>query len=527
MKKLSDLQNSIMQVYITLAKELRSFPTRSDLHGVGISRDKIRQAFVSLENLKTIAANEHPELMDVIIDKIFISQEYIDAFETSLKQYNRFVITTAVGGGVVDTKFLKSIKSYCKKNKAELLVLMCEDPSSNNKFILPEGLETGQIVFADVSLNDNVMVNTIKLSAKFIDPVTGLSRLGKRTGSFIYASPKQRLKFTPTANQKLPHALMTTGAITLPNYDTKHYLSARTAKIAEHDHVVGAIIVEIQDNEIFHFRQIQAEKDTGYFVDLGVYYKGNKTTKIRPKVTLGDWHSGETDELAKRASFELIELVKPTSIFIGDGFNGKSINHHEKSRKVTRAISMRNRTLTLADELLVFAGDLAYLKERTDEVVIVKSNHDMFLDEILEDGRFIHDPMNYGICAKLASAMIDGHNPLQYAVEELFKLSKDKLKWLNLDEDYIFAGIQLGAHGHRGPNGTRGSLSNLEESYGKCVVGHSHVPGILRGAYQVGTLSHLRVGYNHGASSWFHTNCLIYPNGSRQLINIIDGSWRL
>jgi hypothetical protein len=244
-------------------------------------------------------------------------------------------------------------------------------------------------------------------------------------------------------------------------------------------------------------------------------------------MVFGDWHSGETDPVAKKATKEMVDLVRPTSIFIGDGFDGKSINHHERNKKVARAISMENGTLSLRDELQQFGKDLKELQTWTDEVVVVKSNHDVFLDEILEDGRYIHDPVNYKACAILAAAMIEGEDPLRFAVEDWFSFDTSKVRWMALDEDYIFAGIQLGAHGHRGPNGTRGNIKNLEAAYGNCVIGHSHTPGILRGAYQVGTLSHLRVGYNHGASSWFHTNCMIYENGARQLINIIDGDWRL
>lgn len=30
-----------------------------------------------------------------------------------------------------------------------------------------------------------------------------------------------------------------------------------------------------------------------------------------------------------------------------------------------------------------------------------------------------------------------------------------------------------------------------------------------------------------GASSWLNTHCLLYANGKRSLINVIDGEWRL
>ena len=525
--KLSKAQQSILTAYVKLAKEKRYFPSRTDLFRAGISRDKIRHSFSSLQHLKELVIEQNPDLSKIIIDQSLITPEAIQELNDELSKYRGFVITTAVGGAPVHKKFLKSLKAYCDRNGYKLLILMCEDPASANKFVLPRGLETEQIVFTDVRLNNNVFISTIKLPAKMFDPSTSLSRIGQRSGSFIYASPKQRLKFSPVANQRLPHALMTTGAITLPNYKTEHYLSERTAYIASHDHVLGAIIVEIQDDEIFHFRQVQAEPNTGYFVDLGTYYKGNDIAKLRPKILFGDWHSGETDPVAKQASKELVDLVNPTSILVSDTFNGKSISHHEKNKRVSRARNMEAGLLSLEDELKGLAKDFVELQTWADELVIVKSNHDEFLDEILEDGRFVNDPLNYRVCARLASAMIEGHDPLKYAIEELLQTDTTKMRWLSLDEDYIFAGVQMGAHGHKGPNGVRGNLKNLESAYGNCMIGHSHTPGILYGAWQVGTLSFLRVGYNHGASSWFHTNGLVYENGARQLVNIIDGAWRI
>ncbi len=89
------------------------------------------------------------------------------------------------------------------------------------------------------------------------------------------------------------------------------------------------------------------------------------------------------------------------------------------------------------------------------------------------------------------------------------------------------ADIELGAHGDKGANGARGSLLAMENAYGNSVSGHSHTPEILRGAWQVGTTSLLKLEYVKGPSSWMHTSCLVYPNGSRQLINAINGLWRL
>ena len=67
----------------------------------------------------------------------------------------------------------------------------------------------------------------------------------------------------------------------------------------------------------------------------------------------------------------------------------------------------------------------------------------------------------------------------------------------------------------------------MEKSYGLSVTGHAHGPEILRGAYQNGTMSKLKLSYNEGPSDWVHANTVVYANGMRQLINSFEGDWRL
>ena len=104
---------------------------------------------------------------------------------------------------------------------------------------------------------------------------------------------------------------------------------------------------------------------------------------------------------------------------------------------------------------------------------------------------------------------------------------KSRIIWWGQDEDYRYAGVQLAAHGDQGPNGGKGNIKNQEEAHGDCIVGHSHTPGIYRGAYQVGTSTYRKLKYSKGPSSWMQTHCLLYPNGARQLVNFIDGLFHL
>lgn len=59
------------------------------------------------------------------------------------------------------------------------------------------------------------------------------------------------------------------------------------------------------------------------------------------------------------------------------------------------------------------------------------------------------------------------------------------------------------------------------------LTSNSHTPGIEGGAYQVGTSSELKLEYTRGPSSWLNCHCLIYGNGKRTMIFIVDGKWKL
>lgn len=527
-KKLNERQEEILKAYLKLAKANKSHPSLVDLKKVGVTRSGVRESFDTLSGLRDYAKKNHPEALAGIIDyELFTPSEFKRLKET-VGSYKRFVITSAVQGCAAHKGFYKSLKSYCEKNDALLLVMLCKDPAAAVGDTLDPLLNQEEIIFENIGLNDNIFCNSIKLSAKHIDPLTGLSRLGQRDGSFIYASPKQRLKMVPTSNTKPPVAIMTTGAVTVPNYKTERYLSDRTGVIAHNDHVLGAIVVEIQDDTYFHFRQLQADRQ-GSFADLDRYYQGDSASKMRPEaLVLGDWHSGETDQTAAKATFDMITTLRPRRIIIHDGFNARAISHHEERNKILRAQRANEGELNLAKELQDYARDLdvfANLIPDLEEIIVVKSNHDEHLDRYLTEGRYLEDPSNHALSLRLAAVMVEGGDPVKAGVE-MMGLKSKKIRWLNRDEDFKIARVELGAHGDMGANGARGSLRAMENAYGNSISGHSHTAEILRGAWQVGTLSKLKLAYNRGPSSWTHTNCVLHRNGGRQLLSIFNGRWR-
>ena len=143
------------------------------------------------------------------------------------------------------------------------------------------------------------------------------------------------------------------------------------------------------------------------------------------------------------------------------------------------------------------------------------------------------DAINFYFSLDLVKKLVEEEDPLKYMIEKVLDLKADaNIVWLKRDEDYNIYGSECGSHGDLGSNGARGSLAAIEKAYNRAVVGHSHTAGIHRQVYQVGTSSDLKLDYNRGSSSWTQSMALIYPNGSRQLINIVprkDGSlgWRI
>lgn len=520
----------IEETYLVYLEKNNKVPILQDLIDLGVAKYWITKTFGNFNNLHSHILKEFPKSCKYLFNEsYFTTHKYISETRKIMSNYSNFVITTAVSDKRVDQDFLASIKNYCKRNNALLLVLPCEDvasrkseytweldPSLNNKFT--------RVVSADTYLNKNFYISSIMMSAKQINPLTGLDRLAKGKGSMIAASPKQFLKYIPTSQEKLPHALMTPGAITLGNYSTDLTMSKRTSYLAEFDHTMGAIVVEIMDKERFFFRQVQTD-ETGIFTDLSTsYYPNGSVSKQEGVIAVfGDSHASYHDPIVKKAQHDLCEKLNVTDIVMHDVFDGSSISHHDAGKPMLKAAKAHKKKTSLVKE---GEDTVKYINSFANKYVchMIRSNHDEVLNRYIVEGRFLFDPENCYKALDLAKKYIEGKDIFRDFMEELGV--SDNVVWVKRDTDYKLYGIELGNHGDLGANGSRGSITSIEKCYSDCVIGHSHTAGILRGVYQVGTSSLMKLSYNRGPSSWTHTTCLIYPDGTRQLINFIDGKWR-
>lgn len=542
-RKKKETQDKIINGYVYFVDENKYLPTFDDLKDLGLAQRTIHTHFGNLDGLDAAARKSAPKVFKKVIDEYSFTDEQFNQLKDEVNTYKRFVVTTAVTGCDIHKPALEAVKNYCKRKNAKLLVLPCSDPASRrgrSKWQLDSHIDKNSVVFRDLNLNNKFFLSTIKLSAKHINPLTGLSRIGQMNGSFCYASPKQSLEYVAcSASKKIPRALMTTGAITKAQYNSDLYMSGRTAYIAEHDHKLGAIVVEIKDDKQFYFRTIEFEAKNGSFYDIdckyyadGSIYKYNGKDHTADLFQFGDYHVGDTDPMAKAVGKAVCDRIRPKYITVEDFFNGHSINHHEMGKLLSEAKKVELGYHDLDVELKANADELQEIMnwKNHGQLIVKYGNHEDFLYRYLNNGNFTKDKVNFKRAVNVADAILnyDWRNPFEYCMREVFELGDtDKIKFLQDEDDsFVVNGIENGVHGHLGPNGTRGgSLPAMEKSYGSVNIGHTHTAGIWRNVFRVGTTSYLKVSYNKGPGSWTQTHLIQHPNGSRQLINCINGEY--
>lgn len=533
------MKDRIMNDFLRMTQQRKYVPTSSEFHQhSNFNRDTVARYYGSFDGLVEKARVDDPDVFENIIDESSFNDKSFAELRDTVADHRVFVITSAVTGRDPFEPALKAVQSYCKHNEAALLILPCSDPAaqkeSKAKWQLSHKLPKESIVFKDLPLNDNVMLSTIKMSAKQLQPLTGLKRIGKRGGTTIVASPKQFLEYNTITNKKqIPRGLVSTGAITKADYRTEMYMSERLAYLAEADHVYGGIIIEVKNNKIFHMRNFRIDPKSGAFCDIDTKYHPNgKIEKVTAElVQIPDYHVLSTDPVAKQVAKDIVEAVKPDYMTLEDFFDGITINPHERHNFVSKSKNVMKNLDKLDFELRANANELNELCGWPVKKIIMKyGNHEDFLRRYIADGAFMDDPQNKILAMKLNIAMEDqGKMPFEYAMRELYGLKDpDKIKFLTINDSFMVNGIENGAHGHLGKGGSRNpGMAGLEECYGPGNFGHNHSAAIWRDVFRVGTLTHLQLSYNDGPSSWTQTILIQHRDGARQLINNIMGEFRL
>ena len=354
--------------------------------------------------------------------------------------------------------------------------------------------------------------------------------------STIIPHAKIDLKSIPSGKHESVKLMFSTGTVGKLNYIQK-----RVGIKAEHHHCYGALLVEINDKGQWWCRQINADSK-GRLFDLDVVVDQGKAKSASghvESVTWGDIHLEDVDPVIRKLAWGkggILDSLKPNSQVMGDLVDPPRSYHNMRDPHVMFEQHVRGRESMgdMCDRIVGFVNEESYRDWCT--TIVANSNHDNMVDKWLREADYRLDPVNalFFLETQLAkykaiAAADEGFLTVENAMRN--RGCRKEVRWLREDESVIICkdakgGIEIGAHGHLGPNGSRGSAANLARMSRRMNRGHSHVADITSGVYTAGTFSKLDLGYNSGPSSWSHSFVVTYTNGKRQIITVYDGKWR-
>lgn len=365
-------------------------------------------------------------------------------------------------------------------------------------------------------------------------PLTGLDNY---TGirSSVFPHPKVAMESVATSKHEPAKFLYTTGAVTEPNY-----IKRKAGLKAEFHHVIGALVVEIDEQGDWFTRQINAESD-GTFYDLNARVSNGKITEGHSveAINWGDIHVHHLEDWMKELCWGrdgIIDRLRPRYQFMHDTLDFQARSHHDVKdphEMFEKYVKGKDNVEEELKQVVQFIRDTA---RGYCETVIVESNHDNAYLRWVKEASHKNDPPNalFLLRSQLRSyeAMErreEGFHLFGWALRELGL--KEHAVFLDEDDSFIICkdsgdGIEQALHGHRGPNGSRGSASGFKRMGRRMTIGHGHAGYIMDGVYAAPVLGALDQGYNIGPSNWSQGLVVTYENAKRAQITIRNRKWR-
>ena len=452
-------------------------------------------------------------------------------FDESKKYY---LVTWAQNNTPIHTKFFKNLLAYANFLNAGIHVIpgRYKNPTSIFSATNEDWWVSELEPYLDATRNDianNItLFGDIKIQPTATNPMSDLQGLCYTT-SCIFGSPKVQLQSIPVLPGNKPRIMLTTGACTV-----KNYTDSKAGKKGEFHHTYGAVIVEVKNEETVFFRQITA-KNNGDFNDL--YWnvsngEVSRNDKIEA-IVYGDIHAGQHDETVMDTTKNLIlDKLNPNHIVLHDVFSGQSINPHENKDPFLQFGKQMAGIDDLGKEIKLMMDLLGQFdKYENSKIVIVRSNHDDFLDRWLKNEDWKKQPTfkNSRLYMKLSDMLLSQYENDPYDVKgvipELINNIYPRFITLGLRDSYVVNGFELGMHGHLGVNGAKGGAESFRKLNTKMISAHTHSTFRKDGLLICGTSTYLRLNYTDGPSSWTQGHVIIDNYGKAQTILFFNGEF--
>lgn len=400
-------------------------------------------------------------------------------------------------------------------------------------------------------VHENEWLGPLMFAAKMnilptaVKPLSGLETYS-RGAHCIFPHAKRQLVSVPAIQGQHPAMVQTSATCTVPNYIEK-----KAGLKAEFHHAVGCTIVEVDDQGRVFTRQIDAAND-GTIQDLDVVVRNGKVTtgnrveqitwgdihreKLDPTVAMACWGLDlETDEIVTEDT--MFHTLKPRHQAFHDLLDFMARNHHNRGSHQFLFEMIQGGTDSV--EAGIRSCALFLRRTATDwcKSMVVPSNHNDALPRWLREADPRQDPKNLRTWCHLNdrqyTAIEEGDEDfdvIRYAMALHDEQGLEDIAFPPRNGSYVVCqehgGIECAMHGDQGPNGARGTATNLVKVATRMNVGHAHSASILDGVYVAGLSGLLDQGYNSGPSGWSHTHIVTYGSSKRTLVTLIDGKWR-
>lgn len=470
-----------------------------------------------------------------------------------------FILSGAQDESKVHEGFMDNLEAYAKYlGSCEILIggFTYNKSIHDDRDPRPQSKKTQPVHFHErvrpylthdqIELGENVVfcgeMNTLPTA---VNPLSGFETYTRDKWG-IFPHTKVQLQSIATAKNSLTKQLMSTGAVTKPNYVQK-----KAGIKASFHHVIGAVLVELCDDGSFFCRHLLADghDDTeGGFYDLDRRVENGKVTEGHrvEGITYGDIHHEKIDELVaattwgysprgkvKSKDTPLLDYLKPKHQFFHDLSDFSARNHHNIKDPHFLFTTHVHSTANVEEAMVATSKFMEETRRDWCRSVVVQSNHDNALLKWLKTADYTIDPENavFFLRTQLAyyEALSRGISEPPIFADVLKGYSDDELQGVMFvaeDDSYRICGdIECAMHGHLGANGSRGSAKQYTKMGAKSNTGHTHSPQIVDGAYVSGVSGSLCMGYNKGLSSWAHAHTITYANGKRTIMTMMHGRW--
>lgn len=462
-----------------------------------------------------------------------------------------FIFSSAQNGTEIHEEFLDNLEAYADYLGAEIHIsgftynkALFEDHSkkvadfhprvkpylANHQFDI-----VGKLMFCGEQ-------NTLPTAT---DPLSGFEAY-TRSKWGIFPHPRVQMKSIATMFRAPPKIIMTTGAVTRRNYIKK-----KAGFKAEFHHVIGALLVEVDDDGDFFCRHLIAEKD-GSFQDLTIRVDDGEVTdghrveaitwgdvhaeRLDPRVTQGSW--GLDRKLQLVFDDNMLSVLSPKYQFFHDVLDFRRRNHHNIGDPHFMFEMWVRGTERVEEEIAKVGEFLRATSRPYCGSYVVDSNHDRALRRWLRDADYRKDPVNARFFLKCQEALyraIEEGDERFLVVEAAVREacgSLGNVVFLNNTDSMIICpqaggGIECALHGDLGANSTKGAINTFARMGPKAIIAHHHSAAIFEGIYQAGHSCLRDMVYNRGGlTSWNPSHVVTYPSGKRVMVTMQGAKYR-